>query len=167
MDNPGLAALGIGAIFVYGGIKGYSPLKAITNIITGKNPNENQSSNILAVDTSVSSGDTSQFMPPANTSGNRGLGQMMAAQRGWSGSEWTALDKLWTKESGWNNKAKNPSSGAYGIPQALPPTKMPFAAQEAGGSNAQAQIGWGLDYIAQQYGSPSAAWAHEVANNWY
>jgi hypothetical protein len=73
------------------------------------------------------------------------------------------------RESGWNRFARNPSSGAYGIPQALPPTKLPPAGQAGGGSHASPQIDWGLNYIKTTpgYGSPAAAWAHEQAHGWY
>lgn len=104
---------------------------------------------------------------------NQSLAKMLAISMGHSdwttGQQWADWVKLWDRESGWSQTAKNPSSGAYGIPQALPATKMPAAAQPppVGTSNPQAQITWGITYIAQRYGSPSAAWAHEVANNWY
>jgi hypothetical protein len=105
------------------------------------------------------------------SAGNQALGQSLAAGYGWgSGTEWDALVKLWDQESGWNNTAQNPASGAYGIPQALPYTKMPKAAwpPSAGGSaSATAQISWGLAYIKGRYGDPVAAWNHEVANDWY
>lgn len=99
---------------------------------------------------------------------NRNIGQSMAAAYGWgSGAQWLNLDALWNQESGWSNTAKNKSSGAYGIPQALPPTKLPFAGQEAGGSSAAAQIAWGLNYIKGRYGNPIAAEAHEQSFGWY
>jgi resuscitation-promoting factor RpfB len=105
-----------------------------------------------------------------SVSQNQAIAKMLAAQYGWStGQEWSDLVSLWNKESSWSQTAENPS-GAYGIPQALPSTKMPKSAQppSAGGSsNATAQISWGLSYIKSQYGSPSAAWAHEQANDWY
>jgi len=79
---------------------------------------------------------------------------------------WPALLALWTRESGWNRFARNPSSGAYGIPQALPPSKMgPDANPPV--SSAGAQIMWGLNYIAGRYGNPGTAWAHETAFGWY
>src|SRR5262249_42098448 len=65
------------------------------------------------------------------------------------------------KESGWSPYAVNPSSGAYGIPQSLG-HGHPFNLGDA-----RAQIAWGLNYIRGRYGTPAAAWAHEVANNWY
>lgn len=86
------------------------------------------------------------------------------AAHGLSPGDWPLLVKLWNKESGWNPKATNPGSGAYGIPQALPPTKMSKAAQEG---DPYAQISWGLGYIKQRYGSIAAAWAHEVHFGWY
>lgn len=102
---------------------------------------------------------------------NQNTGRLLAAAYGWSsGQQWDDLVKLWNQESGWNNQAENPSSGAYGIPQALPYTKMPKAAwppRYGGRADPNAQIGWGLGYIKGRYGSPSAAWAHEQANNWY
>lgn len=100
-------------------------------------------------------------------SANQALGKQMAAAMGWTGGQFADLLSLWNRESGWNNFARNPSSGAYGIPQALPPTKLPFAGQAAGGSHAGPQIAWGLNYIAGRYGSPSAALAHEDVMGWY
>jgi len=80
---------------------------------------------------------------------------------GWGQNQLSSLISLWNQESGWNPNAVNKSSGAYGIPQALghghPYNLGDFVAQ----------IQWGLNYIKGRYGSPIAAWAHEVANNWY
>jgi hypothetical protein len=87
------------------------------------------------------------------------------AARGWAPSEFSCLVKLWNKESGWNTHAANPS-GAYGIPQALPGSKMATAGGDWQNS-AQTQITWGLGYIAGSYGSPCGAWAHSQAVNWY
>lgn len=78
-------------------------------------------------------------------------------------SQFASLVKLWNQESGWNPQALNKSSGAFGIVQSLPASKLP----QGRNTNAQGQIDWGLSYIMQRYGSPNAAWAHEVANNWY
>lgn len=99
---------------------------------------------------------------------NQLIARPLAAAYGWyPGTQWNDLVFLWNKESGWSNTADNPASGAYGIAQALPPTKYPAAGQASGGSSAAAQISWGLSYIKSRYGNPSAAWAHEVADNWY
>lgn len=85
---------------------------------------------------------------------------------GWGETDWQALVKLWNKESGWNYRATNPSSGAYGIPQALPGDKMASKGADWK-TNPHTQIDWGLDYIRGRYGSPSAAWKHSQQTNWY
>ena len=82
------------------------------------------------------------------------------------GNQFVCLDELWTRESGWNVFATNPGSGAYGIPQSLPAIKMATAGADWR-TNPVTQIRWGVSYIDAAYGSPCAAWAHEVANNWY
>jgi len=82
------------------------------------------------------------------------------------GGQFSCLDSLWSRESGWNVYASNPSSGAYGIPQALPGSKMASAGPDWQ-SNAATQIKWGLSYIDSTYGSPCSAWSHEEATGWY
>ena len=89
----------------------------------------------------------------------------MLAARGQS-SQFSCLDRLWTKESGWRTTADNPSSSAYGIPQALPGSKMASAGSDWR-TNPATQIAWGLSYIAGSYGTPCAAWAHSQSHNWY
>jgi hypothetical protein len=93
------------------------------------------------------------------------IGQQMAAARGWTGEEWTCLDLLWERESGWNYQAANPS-GAYGIPQALPGSKMGTAGSDWA-TNPATQIEWGLGYIADRYGTPCGAWGHSESVGWY
>jgi len=85
-----------------------------------------------------------------------------------SGAEWNAWNSLNIRESGWSNTARNPSSGAYGIPQALPPSKMGAAANPPQ-SNPTAQIRWQIGYIKGRpgYGDPIGAWGHEVTHGWY
>jgi hypothetical protein len=89
----------------------------------------------------------------------------MLARYGWAG-QFSCLDSLWVRESGWNVYADNPSSGAYGIPQALPGSKMASAGADWQ-SDAATQISWGLGYIQAAYGSPCGAWDHEEAAGWY
>lgn len=84
-----------------------------------------------------------------------------------TGMNWAAWNYVAMRESGWNRFARNPSSGAYGIPQALPATKLPFAGQAAGGSHAGPQISWMIGYMRGRYGGPIGAAAHERAFNWY
>ncbi len=96
---------------------------------------------------------------------NRALGMAMCADRGWSASQCADLGKLWQKESGWSTQAHNPS-GAHGIPQALPGSKMSSAGPNWQ-SNPRTQIAWGLNYIASRYGNPSNAWYHSQSHGWY
>jgi resuscitation-promoting factor RpfB len=103
----------------------------------------------------------------SNPSENVKLGERLAAERGWTGSQWTCLYQLWQKESKWNHLARNRSSGAYGIPQALPGSKMAIAGADWE-TNPATQIIWGLDfYIVRRYGSPCGAWQHSQAVGWY
>jgi len=90
----------------------------------------------------------------------------MVAARGWDTSEYNCLYALWAKESGWNVFAHNKSSGAYGIPQALPGNKMASAGADWA-TNPATQITWGLGYIAARYGTPCGAWAHSQRVGWY
>jgi hypothetical protein len=92
--------------------------------------------------------------------------QQMLGQFGWSSSQFSCLQPLWAQESGWNVSAENPSSGAYGIPQALPGSKMASAGPDWE-TDAATQIRWGLTYIKDLYGSPCGAWSHEEADGWY
>lgn len=96
----------------------------------------------------------------------RAIAQTMVADRGWDASQFACLDSLWQKESGWKVTAANPSSSAYGIPQALPGSKMASAGADWE-TNAATQISWGLGYISGRYGTPCAAWSHSQAKNFY
>lgn len=82
-----------------------------------------------------------------------------------SASQFSCLNKLWWKESAWRWNAGSPER-AYGIPQALPGSKMKSAGSDWL-TNPYTQIKWGLRYIARRYGTPCKAWAHSVAYNWY
>jgi len=175
IDGMGLAMTFVGSALVYSGIKGYSMLAVLNNLVTGKpiatgvtvaNP-------VTAPNTVTPTAAPPIGSPNSNVEINpRAIGLTQASARGWSGSEWTALEKLWTGESNWNPTAQNPSSGAYGIPQALPYSKMPKAAWpvSAGGhSDALSQIQWGLSYIQSRYGTPSNAYAAWLSRSphWY
>ncbi len=96
----------------------------------------------------------------------RDIAAAMLAEYGWSSSQFGCLDSLWTRESGWNPRAQNRSSGAYGIPQALPGTKMASAGADWR-YNPETQIRWGLGYIQARYGSPCGAWGHSQSRGWY
>lgn len=94
------------------------------------------------------------------------IAMSMLASFGWSSSQFSCLDSLWQRESGWSVTATNPSSGAYGIPQAYPASQMASAGPNYL-TNPATQIRWGLGYIRSSYGSPCGAWAHESAYGWY
>lgn len=94
----------------------------------------------------------------------RKLGRILAAKRGWKGGHWRCLDSLWGEhESSWRVTADNPRSTAYGIPQALPGSKMGDGWQYS----AFVQIKWGLNYISGRYGSPCSALSFRLAQGWY
>jgi hypothetical protein len=96
----------------------------------------------------------------------REVAQQLVSDRGWKAAQFTCLDKLWTRESGWDPHEENGGSGAYGIPQSLPGRKMAsFGADWR--SNPVTQIKWGLWYIADRYSTPCAAWAHSERYNYY
>jgi hypothetical protein len=90
----------------------------------------------------------------------------MVMARGWGQSEFDCLVSLWNKESGWNVNAHNKSSGAHGIPQALPGSKMASAGADWE-SNPATQITWGLGYITGRYSTPCGAWGTSQAKGWY
>lgn len=103
----------------------------------------------------------------AQQGSNRALGKQMAADMyGWSGDQWLCLDNLWQRESGWRHTAQNKSSGAYGIPQALPGTKMAKYGDDWM-TNPATQIKWGLAYVKGRYGTPCGAWGHFQTVHWY
>jgi hypothetical protein len=103
---------------------------------------------------------------PAASGSPQSIAQAMLKSFGWSSSQFSCLEPLWAHESGWSVSASNPSTGAYGIPQAMPGSKMASAGPDWQ-TNASTQIKWGLGYIKDTYGSPCAAESHEQADGWY
>jgi hypothetical protein len=108
--------------------------------------------------------------PARSTQSNQQAPQQIARKMlrsfGWTWRQFKYLDLLWEAESSWNVSAENPSTGAYGIPQAVPGSKMSAAGPDWP-TDAATQIRWGLGYISAAYGSPRSAWQHEVAYGWY
>lgn len=96
----------------------------------------------------------------------RTIARAMLANYGWGDGQWSCLDALWTRESSWQVHNTNPGSGAYGIPQALPGSKMAWAGSDWR-DNPRTQIAWGLHYIALRYGTPCAAWSHSQNFDFY
>jgi len=103
--------------------------------------------------------------PPPPTGSPRAYAESILGNYGWSTSQYGCLDTLWDYESGWNVHAAN-SSGAYGIPQALPGSKMATAGPDWE-NNYQTQIKWGLSYIKNRYSSPCGAWSFWQDHHWY
>jgi resuscitation-promoting factor RpfB len=95
----------------------------------------------------------------------KAIAKQLLAARGWGSDQYDCLVTLWNHESGWRVHAAN-GSGAYGIPQALPGSKMGSAGPDWQ-NNAETQIKWGLGYIASRYGTPCGAWSSWQGNGWY
>ncbi len=94
------------------------------------------------------------------------IGKELAAARGWGDDQFACLLELWGRESGWRVDAQNRYSGAYGIPQALPGSKMASAGADWQ-TSAATQITWGLGYIGARYGTPCGALSFQVSRGWY
>jgi hypothetical protein len=101
-----------------------------------------------------------------STADPRTLAKALMPQYGLAVSEFSCLDSIYTGESGWNIHADNPSSSAYGIPQALPGSKMASAGPDWQ-NNPETQIRWGLGYIKSRYGSACSAWSFKQSHGWY
>jgi len=98
--------------------------------------------------------------------GNKAIGCAELLNMGFGLDQMPCLDKLWSKESGWRVNAYNSSSGALGIPQAVPGSKMASEGADYK-TNAATQIRWGLKYIKGRYTTPCGAWAHSQNTGWY
>lgn len=97
---------------------------------------------------------------------SRSYAQEEATKYGWGVSQFECLNKLWERESNWRHTADNPKSSAYGIPQALPGSKMASEGSDWE-TNPKTQIRWGLRYIESRYSNPCNAWQHFTKKNWY
>jgi Transglycosylase SLT domain len=169
---PGLpvALIGAGGVLVFSGVENTSVQDVFRSLARGQKPAQGPGAQLNsgqpasgAGGGSAPAGDLSAH--GAGAAANQAIGRVLAAPYGWStGQEWADLVSLWNRESGWNNIAQNPSSTAYGIAQFLDTTWAPYGAKT---SNPATQISYGLRYIKDRYGSPSAAWAHENSAGWY
>lgn len=176
-----LAYTALGGVVLWSGIKGTSLTTTFQGLLSGQAPTANEepiAATVTAATAAAGGGGSTATAPAGNTgaatttaAANQAIAKLLAAPYGWStGTQWDDLVSLWNAESEWSNTAKNPSSGAYGIAQALghgPTNQYPAGSANPPTSSASAQISWGLSYIKSTYGSPSAAWAHEVADGWY
>jgi hypothetical protein len=114
---------------------------------------------------SLGAGNTMSRSEDLSDESPQDIARALLATYGWSDDQFGCLDSLWIRESHWNVHAANPS-GAYGIPQALPGSKMASAGPDWQ-DNPVTQIKWGLGYIQDRYGSPCGAWAHSQGHGWY
>ncbi|MCO7203980.1 hypothetical protein NH287_10815 [Microbacterium sp. CnD16-F] len=115
---------------------------------------------------SSSAGTTKRAASGTSAGAAQATARSMLGNYGWGDDQFSCLVSLWNKESNWNYQAYNSSSGAYGIPQALPGSKMGSAGSDWK-TNPATQIAWGLGYIDGRYGSPCGAWGHSQSNGWY
>lgn len=123
---------------------------------------------VVKVGTKSSSSSDSQASVPSVTAPvgeSQEIAHRLVLARGWSEQEFSCLVQLWKRESGWRTNAANPS-GAYGIPQALPGSKMAAYGSDWR-TNPETQIKWGLSYVSGRYGTPCKAWAFFGSHNWY
>jgi hypothetical protein len=196
MASGGVSGLAVaeiagGLVLAWSGIENIPIQTVVKSFISGKLPTAGPAVTYATPATATSASDSTaatinETAPGSgNASANKALGMLMAGGYGWVGSQYTDLVNLWDQESDWSATARNPSSGAYGIAQALghgtsqtaaangineygPTNGVSVAtAKAANGGSAAAQIAWGLAYIKATYGSPAQAWAHEQANDWY
>ncbi len=164
-----VAYTAVGGLVLWSGIAGTSISAAFKGALNGQSPSQLPSTEPIS-GTAAPAPATGTAAPgntgaaTASAAQNQATAKLLAAPFGWStGQEWADLVSLWNQESSWNANAVNPASGATGIPQLNPSAHT----IPPGWSSPSVQIAWGLSYIASMYGSPSKAWAHEVANGWY
>lgn len=143
-----------------------SAQKAVTEKAAAKAAAAKKAAEAKRAQASTTSRDSSR--PPATSfSGSpQAYASSQLSSYGWDQSQMGCLVSLWNRESGWNASATNASSGAYGIPQSLPGSKMASAGADWR-TNPATQIRWGLGYIKATYGSPCGAWGHSQATGWY
>lgn len=136
------------------------PKDEIVAIGTKEKPKVPSNVDMSTDETPVAAGDIAS---PAQA---KAIAKPMVTAKGWDDSQYTCLVSLWTRESGWRVTAGNKSSGAYGIPQSLPGSKMASAGPNWR-TDAATQITWGLNYIQNRYKTPCGAWDHFLRKNWY
>lgn len=178
VSTAALGAVGAGSIFLYAGLKGYSIPSTIQALIQGKSPATATKSNSVPIAADIANaaaaaaGSVTLGAPAGNTgaadpgaAANQATARMLAISMGhadWTtGQQWADWLSLWNQESSWQDEA-NPGSSARGIAQNIQGYGPGYQQ-----GNLPQQIRWGINYIAGRYGSPSVAWAHETANNWY
>lgn len=183
VSGAGLGAVLAGSVFLYAGVRGVSVLASIKAVVQGKSPSSVKQSAPITAPADDSGGGGGTGTMPTSKSGQAAL-QQAAQSMGWTGAQWQALQQLEAKEdAGFNPKAVNASSGALGIGQALGHGTSSTGgslgneyggyglttaqAKAANSGDPDAQALWMVNYIADTYGTPEQAWAHEQADRWY
>lgn len=183
IDGLALGAIGAGSLFLWAAVQGKSVTSTLQTLIKGGSPGSAASANLITVDTQATGGSAVTDSTVPSGSGQQAL-QSAASAYGWgSGAQWQALQSVEMREAGFNPQAKNPSSGALGMAQALGHGDAATAgtlgneyggfgltdaqAQAANSGDAGAQALWMVNYIAATYGTPANAWAHEQSAGWY
>lgn len=177
VNGMAVAAVAGGALLLWSGVKGTSPAKGLSNILTGQAPptaqteglqnTANVTDPISSGTTGASSGSTGNTPAPSGITGsNEAILKQVAAQHGWTGSQWTCLYNVEMAEAGFSLTATNPKSGAYGMAQFI---NGPSEYAQYGGNSTSAlgQAVGMCNYVAQRYVTPCAAWAHEQQYGWY
>jgi resuscitation-promoting factor RpfB len=162
-----VAYCAVGGLVAYSGIKGATLSDTAQAVLKG-NLSLSDTETVGAPATTgtgtAAAGNTGAESPSASS--NQALAKQLATSMGFSswttGQEWSDWVSLWNQESGWSITAANPTSSARGIAQNIDGYGPDYLE-----GNATSQITWGINYIAQRYGSPALAWAHEVEDNWY
>ncbi len=184
----GVAVVATGLAVSTGVLAGPTPLDGSAAALSASSPAQGMTQSELAEREERSSRSTGDRRPAADrtkvralstasgaavtktedlsTADPKALARALMPQYGISSSEFGCLDNIWSQESGWNVHADNPSSSAYGIPQALPGSKMSSAGPNWANS-AETQIRWGLGYIKGRYGSACSAWSFKQGAGWY
>lgn len=191
LSGLALAEIAAGVILAWSGIENASLTGTVGSLLGGKKPASDTGSEPItppAPAAAASSGGGSTVVagqpPSASTvAGYKAYAVTLLAAHGWAG-QWSAFNNIVEGESGWNPQAKNPSSGAYGIAQALGHGTASTAAadgennygnfgtpdsvcKEANGGSGTAQLEWMCNYIAETYRSPNAAWAYHQEHSAY
>jgi hypothetical protein len=183
-NGPAIAMMGIGSLFLYSAVKGKSILASAQAVITGQSPQTVAQSNPIASNTPLGGNSFGGGGIPVSGGSGKSILQKTAAQYGWTGSEWSALQSIESQEdASYSPTIKNPSSGALGMAQALGHGNANTAgslgneyggfgltdaqAKQANSGDASMQALWMCNYIKQTYGNPSNAEAFHLANGWY
>src|SRR5215469_117279 len=191
-----LLLIGIGGYLAWFGVHYWrsdlrwpsDPIKSVLQgkgLPRGQQPATEQAALTAYVTQYTGAADAGAYQGALPSGAAQNTAKLLLSKYGWEAAQMPALIKLWTQESGWSSSARNPQSGAYGIAQALGHGEAGTAApdgtneygaeygltaaeaQQANAGSVRWQIEWGLGYIADRYGSPDKAWAHEQAFNWY